>query len=112
MDSLVSGPAAFRLKAYPGAVYETLVEKGRPILQGPMSANHLITEVGVGIPFSLSLVAAWTLFQCWVFCICSGRECAYRSVYRERACNFLFIFYFIMKIHSFIDLFIFIYLFY
>jgi hypothetical protein len=54
MDSLVSGPAAFRLKAYPGAVYETLVEKGRPILQGPMSANHLITEVGVGIPFSLS----------------------------------------------------------
>jgi exocyst complex component 4 len=41
----LASPAAFRLKAYPGAVYETLVEKGRPILQGPMSANHLITEV-------------------------------------------------------------------
>ena len=36
-----SGQSAFRLKAHPGAVYE----KGRPVLQGPMAANHLVTEV-------------------------------------------------------------------
>jgi exocyst complex component 4 len=40
-----AGPSAFRLKAHPGAVYESSVEACRPILQGPLAANHLITEV-------------------------------------------------------------------
>jgi exocyst complex component 4 len=43
-DALAS-PSAFRLKAHPGAVYESSVEACRPILQGPLAANHLITEV-------------------------------------------------------------------
>ncbi|KAG0618847.1 hypothetical protein M758_4G095100 [Ceratodon purpureus] len=43
-DALAS-PAAFRLKAHPGAVYEATAERGRPVLQGPMAANHLVTEV-------------------------------------------------------------------
>lgn len=42
-----SGPSAFRLKAHPGAVYESSLERGRPVLQGPLAANKLITEVGV-----------------------------------------------------------------
>lgn len=43
-DALAS-PSAFRLKAHPGALYEDSVEKGRPVLQGPIAANHLVTEV-------------------------------------------------------------------
>jgi len=43
-DALAS-PSAFRLKAHPGALYETTVEKGRPVLQGPMAANLLVIEV-------------------------------------------------------------------
>lgn len=42
-----SGPSAFRLKAHPGAVYESSLERGRPVLQGPLAANKLITEVCV-----------------------------------------------------------------
>jgi hypothetical protein len=42
-----TGPSAFRLKAHPGAVYEPSLERGRPVLHGPLAANQLITEVGV-----------------------------------------------------------------
>lgn len=43
----ITGPSAFRLKAHPGAVYEPSLERGRPVLYGPLAANQLITEVGV-----------------------------------------------------------------
>ncbi|XP_024391449.1 exocyst complex component SEC8 isoform X3 [Physcomitrium patens] len=43
-DALAS-PSAFRLKAHPGALYEATLETGRPVLQGPMAANRLVTEV-------------------------------------------------------------------
>ncbi|XP_073395601.1 exocyst complex component SEC8 isoform X2 [Physcomitrium patens] len=43
-DALAS-PSAFRLKAHPGAVYEPALERGRPVLHGPLAANQLITEV-------------------------------------------------------------------
>ncbi|KAG0614993.1 hypothetical protein M758_5G006700 [Ceratodon purpureus] len=43
-DALAS-PSAFRLKAHPGAVYESSLERGRPVLHGPLAANQLITEV-------------------------------------------------------------------
>ena len=42
----IAGPSAFRLKAHPGAVYEPSLERGRPVLHGPLVANQLITEVG------------------------------------------------------------------
>lgn len=39
------GPSAFRLRSYPGAQYESAVESGRPVLQGPLAANQLVCEV-------------------------------------------------------------------
>lgn len=46
-DVSTSGPSAFRLKAHPGAVYEPSLDRGRPVLHGPLAANQLITEVSV-----------------------------------------------------------------
>ncbi|MCO5586381.1 hypothetical protein L7F22_040321 [Adiantum nelumboides] len=43
-DALAS-PAAFRPKARAGALYESSVEKGRPVLQGPSAATQLANEV-------------------------------------------------------------------
>ncbi|BBN15064.1 exocyst complex component 4 [Marchantia polymorpha subsp. ruderalis] len=43
-DALAS-PAAFRLRSHPGTLYEPTVEKGRPVLQGPLAANELVKEV-------------------------------------------------------------------
>ncbi|KAL3692079.1 hypothetical protein R1sor_005730 [Riccia sorocarpa] len=43
-DALAS-PAAFRLRSQPGTLYEPTIEKGRPVLQGPLAANQLVTEV-------------------------------------------------------------------
>ncbi|CAM6126948.1 unnamed protein product [Calypogeia fissa] len=43
-DALAS-PSAFRLRSYPGAQYESAVENGRPVLQGPLAANQLVCEV-------------------------------------------------------------------
>jgi exocyst complex component 4 len=60
--SFISGPSAFRLKAHPGALYETTVEKGRPVLQGPMAANLLVIEV-CGHHLSCSSPCVLTLMQ-------------------------------------------------
>lgn len=54
--SYVTGPSAFRLKAHPGAVYEPALERGRPVLHGPLAANQLITEVGVFLTTSIYFV--------------------------------------------------------
>eukprot|EP00249_Psilotum_nudum_P022594 c28576_g1_i2 orf=370-3636(+) len=43
-DSLAS-PAAFRPKSHAGIAYEAAVEKGRPVLQGPLAAGSLANEV-------------------------------------------------------------------
>ncbi|KAJ7568516.1 hypothetical protein O6H91_01G036000 [Diphasiastrum complanatum] len=43
-DALAS-PSAFRPKSHPGSLYESLVEKERPILQGPLAADQLANEV-------------------------------------------------------------------
>eukprot|EP00850_Spirogloea_muscicola_P003874 SM000016S01862 [mRNA] locus=s16:323459:331808:+ [translate_table: standard] len=40
-----AGPAAFRLQGRALTSYEKDVEKGRPVLQGPLSAERLIAEV-------------------------------------------------------------------
>eukprot|EP00850_Spirogloea_muscicola_P018757 SM000175S03304 [mRNA] locus=s175:78774:86947:- [translate_table: standard] len=41
----LAGPAAFRLQGRALTSYEKDVEKGRPVLQGPLSAERLIAEV-------------------------------------------------------------------
>lgn len=43
-DALAS-PAAFRPKSRAGALYESSIEKGRPVLQGPLAASQLANEV-------------------------------------------------------------------
>ncbi|KAL2621943.1 hypothetical protein R1flu_002148 [Riccia fluitans] len=43
-DALAS-PAAFRLRSQPGSLYQPTIDKGRPVLQGPLAANQLVTEV-------------------------------------------------------------------
>lgn len=43
-DALAS-PAAFRPKSRAGALYELSIEKGRPVLQGPLAASQLANEV-------------------------------------------------------------------
>lgn len=43
-DALAS-PAAFRPKSRAGILYESSVEKGRPVLQGPQAASYLADEV-------------------------------------------------------------------
>lgn len=44
-----TGPAAFRLRSHPGTLYEPTVEKGRPVLQGPLAANELVKEVCLSV---------------------------------------------------------------
>jgi hypothetical protein len=51
---LILGPAAFRPKPSTGILYESLMEKGRPVLQGPLAASQLVNEVSIILSFWLS----------------------------------------------------------
>lgn len=50
---MILGPAAFRPKPFTGVLYESLIEKGRPVLQGPLAASQLVNEVRIILDFWL-----------------------------------------------------------